>query len=91
MKRLLTAAAFGAIFIAAPAVAQAPAAAPTPEYVTIHLDTTVDAPIEKVWAKVGPYCAIQDWMKPLAPCVLVGDGGVGSGEDDPELRGRYVF
>jgi hypothetical protein len=80
MNRLLTAAALGAALIAAPAFAQAPAAgpAPTPEYVTIHLDTTVDAPIEKVWAKVGPYCAIQDWMKPLAPCVLVGDGGVGS-------------
>jgi hypothetical protein len=31
-----------------------------------------------VWAKVGGYCAIQDWLKQLAPCVLAGDGGLGS-------------
>ena len=70
MNRLLTAAAIGASLLAAPAFAA--------EYATVKLDTTVNAPIDQVWAKVGPYCAIQDWMKQLAPCVLVGDGGVGS-------------
>jgi hypothetical protein len=71
MKRLLTAATIATgLLAAAPALAA--------EYATVKLDTTVNAPIDKVWAKVGPFCAIQDWMKQLAPCVLSGDGGVGS-------------
>jgi len=70
MKRLLAAAAIGASLIAAPAFAA--------EYAVVKLDTTVNAPIDQVWSKVGGYCAIQDWLKQLAPCVLVGDGGVGS-------------
>ena len=70
MKRLLTAAAIGASFIAAPALAA--------EYAVVKLDTTVNAPVDQVWAKVGGYCAIQDWLKQLAPCVLSGDGGLGS-------------
>lgn len=79
MNRLLTAAALAsASLIAVPAFAQEAAAGPAPEYATVHLSTTVNAPIDKVWAKVGPFCAIQDWFKQLAPCVLVGDGGVGS-------------
>jgi hypothetical protein len=71
MKRLLTAAVIGAgLLAAAPAFAA--------DYAVIKLDTTVDAPIDKVWAKVGPFCAIQDWLTQLKPCVLEGDGGVGS-------------
>ena len=70
MKRLLTAAVLGASLLAAPAFAA--------DYAVVKLDTTVNAPIDKVWAKVGGYCAIQDWLKQLAPCVLTGDGGVGS-------------
>ena len=72
MKRFLTAAVIGAGLLAA-----APGAFAA-EYAVVKLDTTVNAPIDKVWAKVGPFCAIQDWMKQLAPCVQVGDGGVGS-------------
>ena len=72
MKRLLTAAVLGAGLLAA-----APGAFAA-EYATIKLDTTVNAPIDQVWAKVGGYCAIQDWLKQLAPCVLAGDGGLGS-------------
>jgi hypothetical protein len=70
MKRLLTAAVLGFGLIAAPAFAA--------EYAVVKLGATVNAPIDKVWSKVGGYCAIQDWLKQLAPCVLVGDGGVGS-------------
>ena len=70
MNRLLTAAAIGASLLAAPAFAA--------EYATVKLDTTVNAPIDQVWAKVGGYCAIQDWLKQLAPCVMSGDGGLGS-------------
>ena len=71
MKRILTAAAaICALTAAAPAFAA--------DYSVIKLETTVDAPIDATWAKVGPYCAIQDWIKRLAPCVQVGDGGVGT-------------
>lgn len=72
MKRLLTAAAIGAGLLAT-----APAAFAA-DYAVIKLDTTVNAPIDKVWAKVGPFCAIEDWLTQLKPCVLEGDGGVGS-------------
>ena len=71
MKRLLTIAA-----VAAGLLAAAPAFAA--DYSVIKLQTTVDAPIDAAWAKVGPYCAIQDWIKRLAPCVQIGDGGVGT-------------
>ena len=72
MKRILTAAAICAGLLAA-----APGAFAA-EYATVKLDTTVNAPIEAVWSKVGGYCAIQDWLKRLAPCVMTGDGGLGS-------------
>jgi hypothetical protein len=67
---LLGAAAACALLAAAPAFAA--------DYSVIHLETTVDAPIDKTWSKVGAYCQIQDWIKRLAPCVMTGDGGVGS-------------
>lgn len=71
MKSILTAAALAAgLLAAAPALAA--------DYSVIKLETTVNAPIEATWAKVGGYCAIQDWIKRLAPCVMTGDGGVGS-------------
>ena len=71
MKQFVIGAALSAgLLAAAPAFAA--------DYSVIKLETTVDAPVEKTWAKVGPYCAIQDWIKRLAPCVMTGDGGVGS-------------
>lgn len=72
MKRLLTAAALGAGLLAAAPEAFAA------DYSVIKLDTTVNAPIDKVWAKVGGWCAIKDWLPRLAPCAMTGDGGVGS-------------
>jgi hypothetical protein len=72
MNRLLIAAAIGAGLLAA-----APAAFAA-EYATVKLDTTVNAPIDTVWAKVGGWCAIKDWLPRLAPCVMTGDGGLGS-------------
>ena len=72
MKRLLTAAALGAGLLAA-----APGAFAA-EYATVKLETTVNAPIDQVWAKVGGWCAIKDWLPRLAPCAMAGDGGIGS-------------
>jgi hypothetical protein len=72
MKRLLSAAAL-ACGLAVAVSAQAA------DYVVIHLETTVDAPIDHTWSKVGGYCQIQDWVKRAAPCAMTaGDGGVGS-------------
>jgi len=48
------------------------------DYQVLHLETVVDAPIDHTWSKVGQYCQIQDWIKRLTPCVMTGDGGVGS-------------
>ncbi len=53
-------------------------AARAADYQVLHLETVVDAPIDKTWSKVGQYCQIQDWIKRLTPCVMTGDGGVGS-------------
>jgi hypothetical protein len=71
MKQLV----IGAV-LAAGLMASAPAFAA--DYSVIKLETTVNAPIEKTWAKVGGYCAIQEWIPRLAPCVMIGDGGVGT-------------
>ena len=71
MNRLLTAAVAGAALLAA-----APAFAA--EYATVKLEQTVNAPIDQVWAKVGGWCAIRDWLPRLAPCAMTGDGGLGS-------------
>ena len=70
MKLLLTAAA-AALLGAAPAFAV--------DYATVKLETVVNAPIDKTWALVGPWCAIEKWRPPVGPCVLTsGDGNLGS-------------
>jgi hypothetical protein len=67
MKHLLSAAALACgLMIGSGAMAA--------DYSVIHLETTVDAPIDHTWSKVGGYCQIQDWIKRLAPCVQVGEG-----------------
>jgi len=76
MKQLVIGAALSAAIGAAGLMAAAPAFAA--DYSVVKLETTVNAPVEKTWAKVGGYCAIQDWIPRLAPCVMTGDGGVGS-------------
>src|SRR5690606_11439626 len=48
-----------------------------PEYVTIAMDIDIDKPAAEVWAKVGDYCAIADWLK-LDCTIASGDGGMGT-------------
>jgi hypothetical protein len=49
------------------------------DYAVIRLESTVDAPIEHTWSKVGGYCQIDAWFKRAAPCIMTsGEGGVGS-------------
>ena len=67
MKNILASAAIIA------ALAPLPALAADPDYVTIVLTKEVNATPAHTWAKVGGYCAIQDWFK--LPCSIAsGDG-----------------
>lgn len=47
------------------------------DYATIVLETTVNRPINEVWAKVGEFCAIKDWMK-ISCEYSAGSGGLGT-------------
>jgi uncharacterized protein YndB with AHSA1/START domain len=54
---------------------------PNPHYATISESIVVDAPVEKVWTRVGRFCDITEWMNSpeWEDCkYLQGDGGPGS-------------
>ncbi|MFM1885875.1 MAG: hypothetical protein RL026_1032 [Pseudomonadota bacterium] len=55
----------------------ASAGAATPEYATVRMSIDIDRPAAQVWAKVGKYCDIQDWL-PLDCKITAGDGGMGT-------------
>jgi hypothetical protein len=68
-KVLIAAGVFGAALFAASASAA--------EYAVVNLNTSVDAPVDVVWKKVGGYCDISAWLK--LPCVITsGSGDVGT-------------
>ncbi|MFO1184161.1 MAG: SRPBCC family protein [Bauldia sp.] len=71
---------FSVLAIAAAAAAAATlsiSSALAASFATINLKIAVGRPAADVWAKVGPYCAIQDWLK--TPCQMsAGSGDVGS-------------
>ena len=47
------------------------------DYAVVTQDITVDRPADAVWAKIGPFCAIGDWLK--VKCVYTsGSGDVGT-------------
>ena len=64
----------GALFASAAFGASAVRAA---DYTMIVLEKTVDRPVATVWEKVGPFCAIQDWMK-ISCAYTSGSGGLGT-------------
>ena len=48
-----------------------------PEYTTIELEIDIAKPAKEVWAKVGDYCDIAEWLK--VDCTITsGDGGMGT-------------
>jgi hypothetical protein len=48
-----------------------------PEYVAIDMEIDVAKPAAEVWAKVGDYCDIAEWLN--LDCVITsGDGGFGT-------------
>ncbi len=81
MKRLLLA------LFAIPALLASATAFSQPEYVSIEMEIDVAKPADEVWAKVGGYCDIQEWLG--LDCALTsGDGGIGSVRD--LLGGRII-
>jgi hypothetical protein len=53
----------------APAPAQPPFAVPNPHYVVIEVETTINRPARDVWARVGKFCAIGEWLR--ANCTII--------------------
>lgn len=47
------------------------------EYTRIEMDIEIDRPAAEVWAAVGDYCAITDWLG-LDCEITSGDGGIGT-------------
>lgn len=45
------------------------------DYVTVRNEVVVAAPADKVWARVGGYCAIAEWLP--TTCALEGSGEPG--------------
>lgn len=78
MRTMMMALVLGAGLV--PAVAQAAsqtAAKPTPDYVTIVMTQDVARTPDQVWAKVGGYCTISEWLK--LDCAITGGDGKGVG------------
>jgi hypothetical protein len=48
-----------------------------PEYTTISLEIDIAKPARDVWAKVGGYCDIAEWLN-VDCTVTSGDGGMGT-------------
>lgn len=71
--RVFASAAFGLIFSGA----LLPAA--SAEYATVLLERVVNATPARTWAKVGPYCAIAQWLK--VTCVVTAGNGVSVGSN----------
>lgn len=74
---------------AAPPAAPAPAAAPNtppplqvanPNYVTIPMEITINKPVKDVWARIGKYCDITEWLQLPGKCEITSgkDGEVGA-------------
>lgn len=48
--------------------AQAPLQVPSPIYISIPMEITVNKPAAEVWARVGKYCDIGEWLQ--VPCTI---------------------
>jgi hypothetical protein len=65
------------LLMIAAALLAAPVMAAEPQYVTIKMEIDVAKPASEVWAKVGGYCDIQQWLG-LDCRIISGDGGIGT-------------
>jgi hypothetical protein len=86
--RLATTAATVLLGLPAGAAAQAPATSPpaasvvvaNPTYTTIPLEIDVNKPAAEVWARIGKYCDIAEWLPVVKSCKMLSgvEGEVGS-------------
>ena len=81
--RLIAAAAGGMLVVAAAsASAQAPAPPPVaianPTYTTMVLEVTVNRPAQAVWARVGKFCDISEWLRNTCAITSGTDGQLGA-------------
>lgn len=53
------------------------AVAAEPEYATVRMEIDIAKPAAQVWAKVGKYCDISEWLG-LDCKITSGDGGIGT-------------
>jgi len=59
--------------------AQAPLASPNPIYSSVRLEVDVNKPAAEVWARVGKYCDIGEWLGAGGCTMLSGkEGEIGS-------------
>ena len=65
---------------APPASANASIVVENPTYTTIPLEIDVNRPAAEVWARIGKYCDIGEWLQIPAGCKMLsgGEGEVGS-------------
>ena len=54
-----------------------PLVAAEPEYATIRMEIDVARPAQAVWAKVGKYCDIREWLS-IDCKITSGEGGIGT-------------
>ena len=74
-----------ALFLSALLLAGAAVAA-EPEYATVKMEIDVARPAAEVWARIGRYCDISEWL--AVDCAITsGDGGIGTVR---ALRGGQV-
>ncbi len=88
LRRTLVAALVGSACLAPMALAQTPTAPPpgpaplqvaNPHYISIPMEIVVNKPAKEVWARVGKYCDISEWLQIAAGCKLTGnDGEIGT-------------
>ena len=74
--------ALSAIALSTIAYAQGPAPAalqvPSPKYVAIPMEITVNKPVADVWKRVGKYCDIAEWLNLACTMQSGQDGEVGA-------------
>src|SRR3954469_1817816 len=58
--------------------APAPLASPNPIYSSIHLEIDVNKPAAQVWARVGKYCDIGEWLQVNCMIASGKDGELGA-------------
>lgn len=73
--------AFSAATFAADPPAATSTVSPNPHYEVVRLEIDIAKPAKEVWAKVGKYCDIAEWLK-LDCKITAGDGnGIGTVRD----------